>query len=81
MSTFWRRFMETGDPNARGVPLQWPPYRPGPFDPPIDPSRSDQHLVFEDRPRLSNYLRDQACNFWERFNLRSVLGAVPAAAR
>ena len=30
MSTFWRRFMETGDPNPRGVPVQWPPYRPNP---------------------------------------------------
>jgi para-nitrobenzyl esterase len=28
MSTFWRRFADTGDPNPRGLPVQWPPYRP-----------------------------------------------------
>ena len=36
MSTFWRRFMETGDPNPRGVPVQWPSYRPGAFEEPIE---------------------------------------------
>jgi para-nitrobenzyl esterase len=81
MSTFWRRFIETGNPNPRGAPVQWPPYRPGPFDTPVDPSRSDRHFVFGDRLGVANYLRDSQCNFWESFYFRSVLGAVPAAAR
>ena len=81
MSVFWRRFMETGDPNARGVPVQWPPYRPGHFEEPVDASRSDRHFVFGDRLGVANYLRDSHCNFWEPFFLRSVRGAVPAAAR
>ena len=28
MSTYWRQFMERGDPNPRAAPIQWPPYRP-----------------------------------------------------
>jgi para-nitrobenzyl esterase len=81
ISTFWARFAETGDPNPRGQPVQWPPYRPGPFDLPADPTRSDRHFVFGDRLGVANYLRDPQCNFWESFYFRSALGAVPAAAR
>jgi para-nitrobenzyl esterase len=81
MSVFWHRYIETGDPNPRGQPVQWPPYRPGPNDAPVGPSRSDAHLIFGDRPGVANYLRDSQCNFWESFFFRSVLGAVPAAAR
>jgi len=81
ISTFWRQFMETGDPNPRGTRVQWPPYRPGPFEEGVDPSRSDRHFVFGQRIGVANYLRDSQCNFWESFYFRSVLGAVPAAAR
>jgi para-nitrobenzyl esterase len=81
MSTYWRRFMETGDPNPRGAAVQWPPYRPGPFDPPVDPSRADRHFVFGERLGVSSHVRDSQCNFWEPFFFRSTLGTVPAAAR
>jgi hypothetical protein len=81
MSTFWRRFADSGDPNPAAQPVQWPPYRPGPFETPIDPSRSDRHFVFADRLGVANYLRDAECNFWEPFFFRSVLGAVPAGTR
>ena len=81
MSTFWARFAETGDPNPRGVPRQWPPYRPGPQDPPVEPSPSNWYFVFADRVGVANDLRDQQCNFWEPFYFRSALGTVPAAAR
>jgi para-nitrobenzyl esterase len=81
ISTFWRRFMETGDPNPRGVPMQWPPYRPGPYEAPVDPSHSDRYFSFGERLGVSNYLRDSQCNFWEPFFFRSVRAAVPAAAR
>ena len=81
ISTFWRRFMEAGDPNPRGVPVQWPSFRPGPYEEPVDPSRSDRYFVFGDRLGVSTYLRDPQCNFWESFFFRSVVGAVPAAAR
>ncbi|MGQ0737316.1 MAG: carboxylesterase/lipase family protein, partial [Acidobacteriota bacterium] len=81
MSTYWRRFAATGDPNPRGQPVQWPPYRPGPYDSPVDPSQSDRYFTFGDRLGVNTYLRDQQCNFWESFFFRSVLGVVPAAAR
>ncbi len=70
MSTYWRRFMETGDPNPRGRPVEWPSYRPG-----------DHYFTFGDHVGVGNYLRDSQCNFWESFNFRSMLGTVPAAAR
>jgi len=81
ISTFWRQFMDAGDPNPRGTSVQWPPYRPGPFEEGVDPSRSDRHFVFDRRIGVANYLRDSQCNFWESFYFRSVVGAVPAAAR
>lgn len=82
MSSFWRRFMETGDPNPRGRPAPWPPYRQhGQFAPPADGSPSDFHYFFEEHHAAGNYLRDSQCNFWEPFLFRSVVGAVPAAAR
>jgi carboxylesterase type B len=80
MSTFWRRFAETGDPNPRGVPVQWPMYR-GPSGETVDPSQSDRYFAFGERLGVSSHLRDQHCNFWESFFFRSVRGAVPAAAR
>jgi para-nitrobenzyl esterase len=81
ISTFWARFAETGDPNPRGVPVQWPPYRPGPYDPPVEPSRSDRHFVFGERLGVSSHVRDSLCNFWESYFFRSGGGNVPAAAR
>ena len=81
MSTFWRRFMETGDPNPQGVPVQWPPYRAARYDETVDPLRSDYYFSFGDHLGVSTFLRDQACNFWEPFFLRTAVGAVPAVAR
>ncbi len=81
MSTYWRRFAETGDPNPRGRPVQWPSYRPGPFEDAVDPSRSDRYFVFGERLGVNTYLRDSQCNFWESFYFRSALGTVPAATR
>lgn len=81
LSTFWARFAETGDPNPPGAPVQWPPYRPGPFEPPVDPAYADWHYVFADRVGVAHHLRDAQCNFWEPFFFRSALGTVPAAAR
>jgi carboxylesterase type B len=81
MSRFWRRFMETGDPNSPGVPVQWPTYRPGAFEEPIDTSHSDRYFIFGERLGDSTYLRDRECNFWEPFFFRSTVTAVPASRR
>jgi carboxylesterase type B len=80
MSTFWRRFMDSGDPNPRGVPEQWPPYRPlGATG--FRNDDTDRHYVFADRLGIASHLRDSPCNFWEAFYFRSAFGAVPAVAR
>ena len=81
ISTFWRRFADTGDPNARGVPEQWPPYQVLDAQGAVDPSRSSRHIVFAARPGVASYLRDSQCNFWESFFFRSLLSSIPAAAR
>jgi para-nitrobenzyl esterase len=81
MSTFWRRFMETGDPNPHGVPVQWPPYLSGPDEQALESSGTDRYYVFGERLGISSYLRDPQCNFWEAFFFRSAVGAIPAAAR
>ena len=79
ISTFWRRFADTGDSNPRGVPEQWPPYQT--LDSGVDPSRGNRHFVFAPRLGIVGDLRDAPCNFWESFSFRSALGAVPASAR
>lgn len=81
MGTYWRRFMETGDPNPRAARVEWPPYRALQGEEPVDPTRSDFYFSFGEHPKYATALRDPACNFWEPFFLRSVLGSVPAAAR
>jgi carboxylesterase type B len=84
MSTYWRQFVETGNPNHPDNPIQWPAFRPQPSygSAPVDPDRSDRYLVIDQR-RIgeASYLRDEQCNFWESFYFRSVLGTVPASAR
>jgi para-nitrobenzyl esterase len=81
MSTMWRRFMDSGSPNRDQTSVEWPPYRPMAGESAVDPSRSDRYFVFGNRLGVAHYLRDAQCNFWESFYFRSLLGAVPAAAR
>ena len=49
MSTFWRRFADTGDPNPRGVPEQWPPYQT--VDSAVDRSRAQPAFRLRESPR------------------------------
>jgi para-nitrobenzyl esterase len=79
ISTFWRRFADTGDPNTRGVPEQWPLYQP--VGGVTDVSQASRHFVFATRLGIASDLRDAQCNFWESFFFRSLLTSVPAAAR
>ena len=81
MSTFWFRFLERGDPNPRGAPVQWPPYRPDRSLPDADPLNRDFYLVFGPRLGVNTAYRDAKCNFWEPFFFRTAVGAVPAAER
>jgi para-nitrobenzyl esterase len=81
MSTYWRQFADTGTPNARDNPTQWPLFRALPWLEPYDPSRSDRYLRLDRLLSEDEYLRDSQCNFWEPFFFRTIVGAVPAAAR
>jgi para-nitrobenzyl esterase len=81
MSTYWSRFAENGDPNPRGAPVQWPPYRPDRSQPGADPTNGDYYFVFGPRLGVNTSYRDARCNFWEPFFYRTAVGAAPAAAR
>lgn len=76
MSGYWRRFAETGNPNAPTEAVPWPTLK-------LDgsPRLSDRYLVLDNVIKAANGLRDRECRFWDRFYFRSVMGAVPASAR
>ena len=44
MSTYWRQFADTGDPNPPGVPVPWPPIESDLDGRPVDPAQADRHL-------------------------------------
>lgn len=76
MSGFWGRFADTGSPTASGDVVRWPLFRVDRY-----PILSDRFVVLDDTVSDANRFRDRQCNFWDRFYFRSVIGAVPAAAR
>lgn len=76
MSRYWKRFTETGNPNAPDQAVRWPLFR---FD--RYPIFSDRYLVLDETVTAANRLRDRECNFWDRFYFRSIVGTVPASAR
>ena len=76
MSTYWRRFAETGNANAPGEAVRWPTFRVDRY-----PILSDRYLVLDNVVKAANRLRDRECSFWDRLHLRSVVGSVPASAR
>ena len=81
MSTYWRQFADTGSPTTPGQPVPWPGFESDLSGRPPDPAPSDRYLRFGRTIFEDSYLRDAQCNFWESFNFRSVLGALPASAR
>ena len=76
MSGYWRRFADTGNPNAPGDAVRWRLFR---FD--RYPILSDRYLVLDDVVSAANRLRDRQCTFWDRFYFRSLTADVPASAR
>jgi carboxylesterase type B len=76
MAGYWSRFAATGEPGGKGE-LLWPPYgeqRAG------KGARHD-HMIFESEVRRGDDLREEACDFWDEFNLGTMLGAGPAYSR
>ena len=76
MSSLWRRFAEVGHPNAPAQGMAWPSFRVDRY-----PILSDRYLVLNDTFRTTNRLHHRQCDFWDRFDFRSLVGPVPASAR
>jgi para-nitrobenzyl esterase len=77
MAGYWTRFAATGNPNRGGdSAFAWPP-----FTRPNGNGRgNDKFIVFRSTPSEGGRLREQQCDFFEPFFVRSVLGGVTAAA-
>jgi para-nitrobenzyl esterase len=78
ISGYWSRFAAVGDPNTDDATvLHWPR-----FTHPTGQGRGSNKYIVLDWPLgEAKRLREQACDFWEPFFLRSIAdGPVPAAA-
>jgi para-nitrobenzyl esterase len=76
MSGYWARFAASGNPNADDDAIvRWPAYK----HPTGQGRGADKYLVLDGNIRESKRLKESSCEFWEPFNFRSVIGAVPAA--
>jgi para-nitrobenzyl esterase len=77
MAGYWTRFAATGNPNSDDDSIvHWPAFKH-----PTGLGRgSDKYLVFDSVVREGQRLREEQCDFWEPFFLRSMLGGLPAAA-
>jgi para-nitrobenzyl esterase len=68
MSGYWTRFAVHGNPNSDGTDLvHWPAFK-----------RSD-YIALDWPLREGRHWRENQCDFWEPFFLRSVAGSVPAS--
>jgi para-nitrobenzyl esterase len=76
MAGYWTRFAATGNPNSDDDRIvHWPAFKH-----PTGLGRgSDKYLVFDSVVREGQRLREEQCDFWEPFFLRSMLSGVPAA--
>jgi para-nitrobenzyl esterase len=75
MAGYWARFAATGNPN-RGddTVFSW-----APFKRPDGPGRGgDRYIMLKPELDEGTRLRESACNFFEPFFFRSVLGGLPA---
>ena len=74
MAGYWARFAATGHPGGEGG-LLWRPYG----EPRGNRGHRRNHMIFGADVRRGDDLREEACDFWSGFFLRTMLGAVPAA--
>jgi len=76
ISGYWTRFAADGNPNsdARDV-VHWPAFR----HPSGQGRGPDKYMVLDWPVREGRRLREQQCDFWEPFFLRTVVGSVPAS--
>ena len=75
MAGYWTRFAATGTPNVDDDTVEhWPAFK----DPHGLGRGSNQFLIFDSVIRSGKRPREAACDFWEPYFLRSMLGKVPA---
>ena len=74
---YWTRFAATGNPNQhKGEGLRWPMYK----HPKGHGRGADKYLILDWPLREDKRLREEHCDFWEPFFLRSITsGPIPAS--
>ena len=76
MSAYWTRFAKHGHPNIDDISVvHWPAFK----HPTGGGRGSDKHLTIAAAIAEGMRLREAACDFWEPYYLRSVIGAIPAS--
>ena len=70
---YWTRFAATGNPNDASA-VKWHRF----ISPAAEKLAAEKYMVLDLLPREDKRPREDQCNFWEPFFLRSLLGAVPA---
>ena len=75
MAGYWSRFAATGNPNIDDdTVVHWQDFR----DPHGAGRGANRHLMLDSAIRSSKRLRESACDFWEPYFLKSMLGRTPA---
>ena len=76
MAGYWTRFAQNGHPNIDDdTVVHWPAFT----DPVGEGRGANKYLVFDAIVREDKRLREAACDFWEPFFFRSILGKLPAS--
>lgn len=77
MAGYWARFVTRGTPNTDDeTTVHWPAFK----HPTGQGRGSDKHLVLAVPIQEDMRLGERSCDFWEPYFLRTLTGAVPAAA-
>jgi len=74
MAGYWTRFAASGDPDGGPSIPRWPRFT----DSHGEGRSSNKFIVLDVKSTDSKRPREQACDFWEPYFLRSMLGQVPA---
>ena len=76
MAGYWARFAATGTPNVDDETIvHWQTFR----DPQGNGRGASRYIVLDEKIRTDKRLQEAACDFWEPYFLRSMLGKVPAS--
>jgi para-nitrobenzyl esterase len=75
MAGYWTRFAATGNPNANvATAPHWPEFTDN-----LGQGRaSNKYIVFNREVGAGKRLQESACDFWEPYFLRTMLGKLPA---